>query len=195
MLRWVPWCGFNDQITSIRVDNLSDDCQNPSSTQVAVFEDVNYNQNSPARDCVLLNVGFYPNPFWNANSGQSGGGYGLNDNQISSALVAPAQGAHARFTMWDLSSYQGAHVSSGTSVPDFRSGNFDGRIVNFNDKMTSLTVSTCSHDICVQGSALPASCGDPCVNAICPRDSFCCNSSWDATCVAEVRSICNFSCS
>ena len=41
-------------------------------------------------DCVTLNAGgslHYPNAAWNATSGQTGGGFGLRDNDISSIKV------------------------------------------------------------------------------------------------------------
>ena len=47
----------------------------------------------------------------------------------------------------------------------------------------------CAHDLCVEGEALDANC-DPCVQQICAVDTFCCNNSWDATCVGEVSSVC-----
>jgi|GEM_PF-3013111 len=53
--------------------------------------------------------------------------------------------------------------------------------------------STCSHSDCTTGTKLVATC-DPCVQKICAADSFCCNSSWDSTCVGEVKSICGQTC-
>jgi hypothetical protein len=52
----------------------------------------------------------------------------------------------------------------------------------------------CSHPICSTGSKLVASC-DPCATQVCAKDSYCCNTSWDSTCVKEVGSICGESCS
>jgi hypothetical protein len=54
-------------------------------------------------------------------------------------------------------------------------------------------VSACSHPICTTGGPLIASC-DPCVANICALDPYCCQWSWDATCVGEVKSICGQSC-
>jgi hypothetical protein len=73
------WCCMNNQITAIRVDNLADNCQSPASNQIALFTDINY-----GGDCVLLTEGNYPNPFANPTSGQTGGGYGLPNDTISS---------------------------------------------------------------------------------------------------------------
>jgi hypothetical protein len=53
--------------------------------------------------------------------------------------------------------------------------------------------SSCAHDICTSGKKLTKTC-DPCVTKICAADSFCCNSSWDATCVDEVTDICGETC-
>jgi hypothetical protein len=54
--------------------------------------------------------------------------------------------------------------------------------------------NSCAHPICSTGTKLTSGC-DPCVTNICSSDSFCCSSSWDSTCVGEVASICNISCS
>jgi V8-like Glu-specific endopeptidase len=56
------------------------------------------------------------------------------------------------------------------------------------------TPAACSHAICSTGAKLVASC-DTCAAKICAQDSYCCNNSWDATCVKEVASICSQSCS
>jgi hypothetical protein len=52
---------------------------------------------------------------------------------------------------------------------------------------------SCSHSICVTGTALVSGCV-ACVTDICASDSYCCNSSWDSICVGEVSSICGISC-
>jgi hypothetical protein len=53
--------------------------------------------------------------------------------------------------------------------------------------------STCSHPICTTGAKLVKSC-DPCATKICNADSFCCNNTWDSTCVSEVASVCGQTC-
>ncbi len=57
----------------------------------------------------------------------------------------------------------------------------------------SSAVAACVHDPCATGSKLSSGC-DPCVTDICAQDGFCCSSSWDAQCVAEVASICGQTC-
>ncbi len=52
----------------------------------------------------------------------------------------------------------------------------------------------CAHDICENGDKLNPSCNDTCVAQICAEDPFCCNDSWDRTCVGEVESICSNTC-
>jgi hypothetical protein len=37
-------------------------------------------------------------------------------------------------------------------------------------------------------------CNSQCVHQICGVDSFCCNTAWDAACVAEVSSVCGLGC-
>jgi vibriolysin len=53
--------------------------------------------------------------------------------------------------------------------------------------------TTCTHSKCVTGVKLVSGC-DACVTQICAADSYCCNTSWDATCVGEVASVCGLSC-
>jgi hypothetical protein len=52
---------------------------------------------------------------------------------------------------------------------------------------------TCAHDLCEVGAGLAASC-DSCAATVCAADSFCCSSSWDATCVSEAESLCDLTC-
>jgi len=48
---------------------------------------------------------------------------------------------------------------------------------------------SCVHDYCEVGVNLNQGC-DPCVKSICQVDSYCCNTEWDDSCVAEVLPIC-----
>jgi len=50
------------------------------------------------------------------------------------------------------------------------------------------------HDQCVTGEAMDPSC-NACVSSICNADPFCCQTSWDATCVGEVDTLCDGQCS
>jgi hypothetical protein len=47
----------------------------------------------------------------------------------------------------------------------------------------------CAHDKCVTGSALSAASCGAAVQAVCAADAYCCTTSWDSTCVTEVRTI------
>ena len=51
----------------------------------------------------------------------------------------------------------------------------------------------CVHSDCTTGAKLASGC-DPCVTAVCARDSYCCATAWDSTCVGEVASLCGKSC-
>src|SRR5690349_21839067 len=49
----------------------------------------------------------------------------------------------------------------------------------------------CPHDVCERGTPMgEPPCNDPCVATICGVDPYCCATTWDATCVAEVASAC-----
>ena len=52
---------------------------------------------------------------------------------------------------------------------------------------------SCAHNICQTGDPLAADC-DPCVTMVCAQDPFCCDNSWDGTCVSEADSICGAGC-
>jgi hypothetical protein len=55
------------------------------------------------------------------------------------------------------------------------------------------TSGTCAHPVCSTGGKLTSSC-DSCVTQVCGKDSYCCSTGWDSTCVAEVGTICGESC-
>ena len=123
------WPKLNDAISTLRVDNATDGaCQNPGANQVAIFDDINYNAGT-AGDCVILDVGTYNNPFTNPTSGYSGGGYGLNNDVISSIKVGSGAGVNL-FVDFNLT---GSELSTTTSIPDLRAN-------GFNDVTTSLQV-------------------------------------------------------
>lgn len=54
-------------------------------------------------------------------------------------------------------------------------------------------IGACAHPICAPGVALAATC-DPCATNVCALDPYCCQATWDTTCVGEVTSICGQSC-
>jgi subtilisin family serine protease len=56
-----------------------------------------------------------------------------------------------------------------------------------------LTVRTCAHSLCQTGVRLTTGCHD-CVSTICAADPFCCNTEWDAICVARVATDCGLTC-
>lgn len=56
-----------------------------------------------------------------------------------------------------------------------------------------LSCSQCSHAKCDMGIALDSGC-DPCVEAVCLADPFCCTQGWDGKCVGLVFSQCGYSC-
>lgn len=55
------------------------------------------------------------------------------------------------------------------------------------------TSAPCPHPECSVGDPMPSTCSSP-VAQICASDPTCCNSTWDARCVAEVASIAGQTC-
>lgn len=51
----------------------------------------------------------------------------------------------------------------------------------------------CDHGVCEEGGPLDPSCGT-CEAAVCNEDQYCCDTAWDATCVAEVDDYCAGGC-
>ncbi|EYF07400.1 Hypothetical protein CAP_0153 [Chondromyces apiculatus DSM 436] len=47
----------------------------------------------------------------------------------------------------------------------------------------------CAHDVCEEGEALTVGC-DPCAEAVCAADSYCCTTEWDALCMDLVAEEC-----
>lgn len=46
--------------------------------------------------------------------------------------------------------------------------------------------NSCGHSECAEGGALPTTCSS-CADAVCKRDPFCCNHSWDLICAGEAK--------
>jgi hypothetical protein len=56
------------------------------------------------------------------------------------------------------------------------------------------TTGSCAHAFCAAGAKLTATC-DPCVTAVCTKDSYCCATKWDAQCIGELSAACSATCS
>ncbi len=53
----------------------------------------------------------------------------------------------------------------------------------------------CSHDVCVEGDALPIGCdGGSCVADVCATDNWCCDNEWDEFCVQTAQATASCSC-
>jgi hypothetical protein len=55
------------------------------------------------------------------------------------------------------------------------------------------TTCDCAHSPCQEGDALVKGC-NPCVDAVCAADEYCCDNSWDGYCVGEVGTMCGVDC-
>lgn len=51
----------------------------------------------------------------------------------------------------------------------------------------------CAHSICQNGGALDPTC-NPCAEAVCKADPYCCEQNWDGICIGEVGLICGIDC-
>jgi hypothetical protein len=52
---------------------------------------------------------------------------------------------------------------------------------------------TCTHDVCEPGDPLDPGC-DPCVEAVCQQDEFCCQQAWDEQCAFGAEQVCGAPC-
>ncbi len=82
-----------------------------------------------------------------------------------------------------------------SATPSESQSSSEQRIVTSGDASdpTALLPGACAHSVCAAGEALEAAC-DPCATSLCAKDPFCCGTTWDATCVGEVASICGKNC-
>ena len=83
----------------------------------------------------------------------------------------------------------GGGGGGGGGTPDMGTGGGGGGTPDMSPGGGGGGGTTCSHAICSTGTKLVSGC-DPCATKICAADSFCCNNSWDATCVGEVKTVC-----
>ncbi|NUQ74587.1 MAG: hypothetical protein HUU21_13615 [Polyangiaceae bacterium] len=60
-------------------------------------------------------------------------------------------------------------------------------------KTECMTQCDCAHSICTEGEKLSATC-NPCAQAVCEADPYCCDNGWDGACVGEVEKICGINC-
>lgn len=91
-----------------------------------------------------------------------------------------------------LSSVMIAGAVACSAAPGERHASTEQRIETVDDGGAPAP-PVCAHPICATGDALSATC-DPCTVTLCAQDPYCCSTSWDATCVGEVGSICGQSC-
>jgi hypothetical protein len=126
---------MNNNITSIRIDQNTNDCSAPGPEQAAFFEDPNFNggmqvPSGSSHDCVVLDLGSttqYPNPFANAVDVFRGGGFGLNTDVISSVKL----GNGTLVQLFADPNFSGAMQMISTSTPT---------LTTLNDKTSSITV-------------------------------------------------------
>jgi hypothetical protein len=118
-----PFCCSIDNVTSIRVDKITDNCSLPGLAQVAIFENPNYQG-----DCVVLNKGNYYSATANPTSGQTGGGWGMRDNSISSVIIG-VPGAGHNFWFWDNPNQTGtnSYYSGAQYTPALSAFGFDNK--------------------------------------------------------------------
>jgi hypothetical protein len=58
---------------------------------------------------------------------------------------------------------------------------------------TEIGLGVCDHELCVEGEPLQRTC-DPCAEAVCVVDPYCCDTEWDDVCVDDVTIVCGEAC-
>lgn len=83
------------------------------------------------------------------------------------------------------------------AMPSCCTGNWTSACVNQAVMTASCSTSCdCAHSPCQNGpndTPLELGC-NPCVDAICEADPYCCNTDWDGICVGEVGTLCGVNC-
>jgi hypothetical protein len=123
---------LSNVISAIRVDNSSDNqCQSPAPGQVAIFGNLTYNNNGTDQgDCVILDPGSYPNHNTNPPAGAtpsySGGGFGLDNDSITS-IKTHAAPSSATIDLYPEPSNGGVPLIRNSSDPDLRTSGYNDR--------------------------------------------------------------------
>jgi hypothetical protein len=175
-------CGLHlcaDQTSSLRIDYIADDCQNPGPGRAAIFTAANAVADI-FNDCVVWPVGF------SASSPQV---FGLSNDWISSVRTPRGVFVH----LCDASNFGAPCFDYGSATQSFqKTSNMQDN--GMNDRTSSLSIWTaCAHPICTTGTPLVSTCDD-CASSICASDPYCCSTAWDASCQSEVVSICQGRC-
>lgn len=80
-----------------------------------------------------------------------------------------------------------------TALPGCCNGSWDQSCVNAVIATCGVSCA-CAHDLCVPDMGPLATGCDPCVDAICLADPYCCNADWDGICVDEIDVVCGILC-
>ncbi|NUP12748.1 MAG: hypothetical protein HOW73_42450 [Polyangiaceae bacterium] len=72
------------------------------------------------------------------------------------------------------------------------SSHWDSGCINKAKQICPQPCTNCAHKLCENGEKLEATC-NPCVQKICAQDSYCCNNTWDQSCIGKVPSVCGLS--
>jgi hypothetical protein len=83
------------------------------------------------------------------------------------------------------------------AMPSCCTTNWTTECVNLVTMTPSCATScNCAHSVCSNGpdnTPLVKGC-NPCVDAVCEADAYCCNNDWDGICVGEVGTLCGVAC-
>ena len=113
------------------------------------------------------------------------GGAGAQGGASSSSDVSTVESATSTATASSVSS-----TTTGTMCPN---GICDPGETNATCPADCPPPGMCSHDLCEMGGALTMGC-DPCVDAVCQNDGFCCTDSWDEQCIGDANDACGNKC-
>jgi hypothetical protein len=70
---------------------------------------------------------------------------------------------------------------------------WDSRCIAESNDMCGNQCEECLHSVCTVGENLSPSC-DPCVQAVCAADDYCCTNTWDQRCIDDANEICGIPC-
>ncbi|TPX52505.1 hypothetical protein CcCBS67573_g09858 [Chytriomyces confervae] len=154
-----------------------------------------------ARDAIIaadktLFGGKYACAIWKGFAKRGLGSLAVNGGSYVNSFDIPStcSGTAATTTTAAATTSKAATTTSKAATTTSKAATTTSKAATTTSKAATTTAaSTCAHSICSTGIKLTSTCSS-CAAKICAADSYCCNNSWDSTCVGEVASICGLAC-